>query len=214
MELARAVEQSLKTKGVHTKQLKMNGAAFSKVSEDAVLYSKMSSLSDVRSRFIKKAPAPETVGMKPMKLSEAHDRESLSVGMVPPPGPSAHMSFMPSDMVRLNAAAPASMSTSSRGAEYSIETDEINTEQVYRMVSKVLNSQKTNSNLSDPCDLSIHIRNRPRPRPEFSQTVPDSPQASPTVLNRPRPSPTVLNCFYAILIFLIIFFVLFLCFLR
>jgi hypothetical protein len=161
MELARAVEQSLKTKGVHTKQLKMNGAAFSKVSEDAVLYSKMSSLSDVRSEYSKKAPAPEAMThhhygaalhsrmamMKPMSLSEAHGHDSdlLSFGMAapPPPGASAHMSFMSSDMVTFDAApAPTSMSTSSRGDEYSVETDEINTEQAYRMVSKVLNSKK------------------------------------------------------------------------
>ena len=117
MELTRGVEQLLKTKGVHTKQLKMNGAAFSKVSEDAVLYSKMSSLSDVRSEFSRKASAPETIKMKP----------------------SLHMS---SEMARIDVAAPASMSTSRRGAEYSVETDEINTEQAYRMVSKVLNSKK------------------------------------------------------------------------
>jgi hypothetical protein len=159
MELARAVEQSLKTRGVHTKQLKMNGAAFGKVSDDAVLYSKMTSLSDVRSEYSKKAPAPEAMQhrlfgatpsmsrmamAKPMRLAEAHGHESdsFSYDMAAP----AHMSFMSSDSHVSAAArpapAPASMSTSSRGDEYSVETDEINTEQAYRMVSKVLNSKK------------------------------------------------------------------------
>ena len=140
MELARAVEQSLKTRGVHTKQLKMNGAAFGKVSEDAVLYSKMSSLSDVRSEYSKKAPAPEVMQHH---LFSASSRPRMAKA-----APVAHMSFMSSDMATLSASAaapapaPASMFTSSRGDEYSVETDEINTEQAYRMVSKVLNSKK------------------------------------------------------------------------
>lgn len=54
--MARAVEQSLKSKGVQTKQLKMNGALFGKVSNDAVVYSKMSCLSDVRTEYAKKEP--------------------------------------------------------------------------------------------------------------------------------------------------------------
>lgn len=153
MELARAVEHSLKSKGVQSKQLKMNGAAFDKVSEDAVMYSKMTSLSDVRTEYSKKAPthpvaygmphmmsyasaAPMPMMMK-MKRSavskESHDSDGLlefraESMAVPRPAPPGAMAF--------EAAATPSKN------DYSVETDEVNTMQAYRMVQKVLNSKK------------------------------------------------------------------------
>jgi hypothetical protein len=90
------------------------------------------------------APSMSRMAMAtPMRFSAAHESDSFSYGMAAP----AHMSFITSDShvsaaAATPAPAPASMSTSSRGDEYSVETDEINTEQAYRMVSKVLNSKK------------------------------------------------------------------------
>ncbi len=151
MELARAVENSLKSKGIQSKQLKMNGAAFDKVSEDAVMYSKMTSLSDVRTEYSKKAPTqPAAYGMPHMmsyaaaapmpmmmKMKRSVVSKENSTGLLdfgaesmapPPPAPPGAMAF--------ERAAPSKN-------DYTVETDEVNTMQAYRMVQKVLNSKKS-----------------------------------------------------------------------
>lgn len=138
-ELAKAVETSLKSKGVKSKQLKKDGAKFDAPSSHALNYSKMTSLAEINKDFISREP-PEAFlriehdSFAPRMMMSKSKKQSMPMSLMAHPPPGAAFEYA----VELSEAVEASASKN----EYSVETNDVDIDQAYRMVSKALNRNK------------------------------------------------------------------------
>lgn len=126
--LTEAVEKSLKTKGVKTNQIRLNNSNLERASENAIKYSKISSMSELKKEYKienEHLPNPYT-SMMPMSMS----KRSM---------PSHEIGSRVADSDLLDFAAAASPVVEEN---YSVAKDDISTEQSERLVQKILNRKK------------------------------------------------------------------------
>jgi len=138
-DLTSYVEQRLRSKGATTSQLTMNNSKMERASESAVKYSKMASMSEIKESY---ASEPVQYNMASCfarpTMSYAAPR-MMSMSRAPPMRISGE-----SEEVVLDSGAMSAFGESAVLGEdvYETKVDEIQTEQVERMVQKAMSRKK------------------------------------------------------------------------